>query len=267
MFKTYTLLFLLIPSIAFCQTKTDSLTIEQIMSDPKWIGTSPSATFWSADGSKLYFNWNPEKASSDSLYYIKLTNHIPVKASVEEKQEVVPAYKIVYNEKRTAYTYEKNGDIFYHEIKPAKTIRITQTTAFDYNPQFSFNGKDVVYATDNNLFAWEISTGQTRQLTNMVKEPAESNKEKLTPENQWLKNEQVQYMLVLRERLDEKKKAGEYNEATKPEEPRKINIGNEALRDLAISPDGQFIIYRLYNAPSQNSPTIVPNYITESGFT
>jgi len=267
MFRIYALFFLLIPSFAFCQAKNDSLTIEQIMSDPKWIGTSPSGPFWSADGSKLYFNWNPDKAPSDSLYYITLNNHVPVKASVEEKQEVVPAYQLVYNENRTAYAYEKDGDIFYHEIKPAKTIRITQTTAFDYNPQFSFNGKDVVYVTDNNLYAWVISTGQTRQLTNMVNEPAENKKEKLTSENQWLEKEQVQYMEVLRERLDEKKKAAEYNKITKPEELRKINIGNEALRDLAISPGGQFISYRLYEAPSVNSPTIVPDYITESGFT
>lgn len=267
MFRICTLFFLLIPYFGFCQAKPDSLTIEQIMSDPKWIGTSPSGTFWSADGSKLYFNWNPEKATSDSLYYITFNNLVPAKASVEEKQEVVPAYHVVYNENRTAYAYEKDGDIFYHEIKPAKTIRITQTTAFDYDPQFSFKGKEVVYVTDNNLYAWAIFTGQTRQLTNMVNEPAENKKEKLTPENQWLEKEQVQYMEVLRERLDEKKKAAEYDKATKPQELRKINIGNEALRDLTISPDGRFISYRLYEAPSQNSPTIIPDYITESGFT
>ena len=30
---------------------------------------------------------------------------------------------------------------------------------------------------------------------------------------------------------------------------------------------GRFISYRLYDAPSEKSPTIVPNYITKSGFT
>src|SRR5690348_17761742 len=111
MLKLYTLFFLLIPSFAFCQTKTDSLTIEQIMSDSKWIGTSPSGTFWNADGSKLYFNWNPEKAPSDSLYYITLNNHVPVKANLEEKKEVVPAYKIVYNVNRTARSEEHTSEL------------------------------------------------------------------------------------------------------------------------------------------------------------
>jgi hypothetical protein len=62
--------FLSSPAICYCQSKPDSLTIEKIMSDPEWIGTSPSNPFWNADGSKLFFEWNPEKAPSDSLYFI-----------------------------------------------------------------------------------------------------------------------------------------------------------------------------------------------------
>jgi len=267
MLKIYTLFFLLIPSIAFCQSKSDSLTIEQIMSDPKWIGTSPSDPSWNLDGSKLFFKWNPENAPSDSLYYITVENRVPVKASVTQKQNVVRAASAVYNVERTAYVYEKDGDIFYHEIKPAKTVRITETVAFENSPQFSFNGKEVVYVRDNNLFAWDISSGQTKQLTNIIMGSPAKNQEQMTPENQWLKNEQVQYMEVLRERLNEKKLAHEYDSSTATESLRKINIGNDAIRDLSISPDGQFISYRLYDAPSEKSPTIVPNYITKSGFT
>ena len=48
----------------------EKLTIEKIMRDPKWIGSSPSNLQWTNDGQFLYFNWNPEKAAADSLYYI-----------------------------------------------------------------------------------------------------------------------------------------------------------------------------------------------------
>ena len=153
----------------------------------------------------LFFKWNPDNAPSDSLYYITKEDHVPVKASVAEKQNVVHAGSAVYNVERTAYVYEKDGDIFYHEIKPAKTVRITQTVAFENSPQFSFNGKEVVYARDNNLFAWNISTGQTKQLTNIIMGSPAKNQQQLTRENQWLKNEQVQYMEVLRQRHKRKK--------------------------------------------------------------
>jgi hypothetical protein len=39
------------------------------------------------------------------------------------------------------------------------------------------------------------------------------------------------------------------------------------LQGLQISPDGRFITYRLYQAPTAGKNTIVPDYVTESGFT
>jgi hypothetical protein len=74
MFKLIAFLFLFTPAICFSQSKPDALTVEKIMRDPQWIGTSPSDPFWSADGNKLFFKWNPEKALADSLFYITLTN-------------------------------------------------------------------------------------------------------------------------------------------------------------------------------------------------
>ena len=74
-------LLLFITLSTFSQTTLDKLTVEKIMRDPKWIGTSPSGPQWSADGKTLFFNWNPDKATSDSLYYITTGNKIPVKAT------------------------------------------------------------------------------------------------------------------------------------------------------------------------------------------
>ena len=44
------------------------LTVEKIMRDPQWIGTSPDNVFWGADNQTVYFSWNPEKKLSDSRY-------------------------------------------------------------------------------------------------------------------------------------------------------------------------------------------------------
>ena len=70
------LFFILFFFQSFGQQKLDKLTVEKIMRDPNWIGTSPSNIQWSDDGKSIYFNWNPENALADSLYYITLTNAI-----------------------------------------------------------------------------------------------------------------------------------------------------------------------------------------------
>src|SRR6185295_19458917 len=90
-----TLLFFTFTSLA--QQKLDKLTVEKIMSDPKWIGTSPSNVYWGADGNSLYFNWNPDNSPSDSVYFITLTDHNPTKASIAQKQNIVSNYSTVWN--------------------------------------------------------------------------------------------------------------------------------------------------------------------------
>jgi Tol biopolymer transport system component len=63
--------------------------------------------------------------------------------------------------------YNKDADIFYTDIKTGKTTRITETTETESNPQFSFNDMKVVYSRNQNLYAWNIVTGETQQLTNL----------------------------------------------------------------------------------------------------
>ena len=237
------------------------------MSDPKWIGTSPSNPFWNADGSQLYFDWNPEKAPSDSLYYVTSENRIPVKATVQQKQNVIRANSIVYNLERTACLYQHDGDIFYKEIKPNKIVRITHTEETEYNPQFSFGEQEIVYNHNRNLYSWNITTGETKQLTNFTNEEDKKKEEQPSPEDQWLKKEQTQYMEVLRERKDKEHLGKVYDSIHAKKELKKIYIGDKSLRGLSISPDGRFISYQLYKSPGKLKSTIVPDYITESGYT
>jgi len=267
MIRIAVLAFLFIPAMMYAQPKLDTLTVEKIMRDPKWIGTSPSDPFWSADGETLFFKWNPESAQSDSLYYISKENKIPVKATVSQKQNVLMANRVVYNMNRTAYVYEKNGDIYLNEIKRNKTRRITQTEETEYNPQFSFGEKAIVFTRNQNLYSWDINTGQTVQLTNLQTVKQEKKEDNLSPEDTWLKNEQVQYLQVLRERKEKKRLAELYDSSTAKKELRKLNIDDKRVLDLSISADGRFINYKLYNAPDKRKSTIVPNYVTESGYT
>ena len=264
--KLFAFVFLLFSlTICLAQQKLDKLTVEKIMRDPKWIGTSPSNVYWGADGNSLYFNWNPDNLSSDSVYFITLTNHNPVKVSVEQKQNIIPVYSTTWNQNRTACVFTKDGDVFFKDIKTGNTKRIIQTTEKETNPVFSFDDKKIVYTSNLNLYAWDIATGETMQLTNLESKDPEK-KTTVTTEEQWLKNDQLQYLRVLKERKEKKDATDAYNKSLSPKELRSINIGEQILLGLTISPDGRFVGYRL-TKPSDVKSTIVPNYVTESGFT
>jgi len=269
------LLFLSIATLS--QTEPYKLTVEKIMRDPKWIGSSPSAPQWNADGRTLFFNWNPDQATSDSSYFISTDNKTPVKASVVQKQNFVSANSRVFNLERSAYVYHKNGDIFYTEIKTDKTKKVTETLDVETNPQFSFGDSKIVYTRSQNLYAWTIVTGETQQLTNLkagavtsaTSAPATTTTTNSSTSQQeaWLKKDQLQYFEVLRSRKEKKDKGDAYTKDTKKKELRSIALEDKILQGLNISPDGRFISYRLNKPVTSNKITIVPNYVTESGFT
>lgn len=253
--------------ITFSIQSFAQLTVEKIMRDPKWIGTSPSSPQWSVDGKTLYFNWNPEKAMADSLYYIQLNNREPKKATVAQKQNVVNAENITYNTSKSAYTFDKDGDIFYTDVKSGNTRRVTNTIDRESNPKFSFNQTKIVFTRSQNLFAWDMFTGETIQLTNIKTGKADDKKDKLTLQEEWLKNDQLKYFDILKFRK-EKKEAGEaYKKNTEPKELRTIYTDDKRLQRLTISPDGRFVSFSLFKAATNAKATITPNYVTESGFT
>jgi hypothetical protein len=55
------------------------------------------------------------KSAFGFIIFHHLKNKIPIKASVGQKQNVVRANSANYNLERTAYVYQKDGDIFYKE--------------------------------------------------------------------------------------------------------------------------------------------------------
>src|SRR5689334_16597761 len=92
-------------SFVISTAQSNKLTVEKIMRDPQWIGTSPSNPQWGADGQTLYFSWNPEKAPSDSLYFITKADHFPSKATGQQKADMLTDDDLEYNQLRTAVTY------------------------------------------------------------------------------------------------------------------------------------------------------------------
>ncbi len=268
-----TLFLSLLILLSFSISAQDKLTVEKIMQDPKWIGTSPSDLEWSEDGQTLYFKWNPEKAKADSLYFIVQKNSIPQKATPALTRTLRSTGDHVFNKGRTAYTYSLNGDIYYHDLKTKISRRITETDETDFGPVFSFNDSKIVYSSRQQLFAWDIKTGTTAQLTNFKtgNPPPQVQKTKtgavLTQEG-WLERDQLQQFEILKERKENREMQEAWTKSLpKLPELKSIYTEDMSLRGTQISPDGNFITYTLIKQATGIKRTIVPSYVTESGFT
>ncbi len=267
---------LCIASILFgllCEAQTTTLTVPQIMRDPKWIGTSPSNPFWSPDGQVLYFNWNPEKASNDSLYALPMDGATPQKVSPAEKERLNQTGRYQYNSDRTAAVYTYRGDIFLWDVTRNQTTQITATAEVESSPYFSFQDKKIVFSSRQQLFAWDRATGTLEQLIQIRSSESggsvrsAGNRSAGNVQEGWLQKEQLALMEVLRERKEKREAGDRYkNSLPKPAEIRTVSLEDRSLQQLMVCPSGRFVSYVLYK-PGGGKIAQVPNYVTESGFT
>lgn len=249
------------------QAQPGVLTVEKIMRDPKWIGSSPSSPQWSADGKNIYFQWNPNAESADSLYKYNTLNASFEKVPAGAMNHIIFADDLVYNNKRTQYVYVKEGDIFWTDIKSKKTRRVTNTTALEHSPSFANDETRIIYQQGDNLFAWRIGTGETAQLINVQKGKKPTENRKSNTQEEWLKNDQLELLEVLKERKEKKEATDAYNKSARTEKLRPVYTGDNNVRNIRSSSNGRFISLILFKANVDGKRTIIPNYVTESGFT
>jgi len=288
----------------FAQT-LGPLTIEKIMRDPKWMGVSPSNVYWSDDSKKLYFDWNPDKADHDALYAITPANLKPEKVSVDERKNMRPTNG-VWNAKHTNKVYEKNGDLFLLDAKTGVSTQLTKTADRESNPWFSGDDSRIVFTKTENLYAITLNGGELTQLTNFTHNAAATapvtttgfavrrgsgtgggtgggrgnaqgsgiNRGGATAEQNagnkqdaWLKAQQQELFDVMKERTKEDKLTAAERKEMQVKPMREISVDDKQIRGLQLSPDGRYVTYTLVKQADGTKNTIVPNYVTASGYT
>ena len=240
------------------------LTVEKIMRDPKWIGNAPSGMNWSPDSKTVYFNWNPDNAAADSLYKITLSNRTPQKVSKKERMSL-PAPFGTYNKLFTKMLYEKNGDLFLLDIPSGKITQLTNTVGRESGAVFSGDEKKIIYSFDQNLYSWEIGTGNVTQVTDFRK-GKKSPPASLSDQEKWLKQDQLAYMQIIKERDDKQNATRKFQKTEQPKRPKEIYVDDKSVDQPRLTPDGNFVVFRLSKSATTKN-TIVPNYVTASGFT
>jgi dipeptidyl aminopeptidase/acylaminoacyl peptidase len=258
-----TLAILLQPVILNSQS---TLTIEKIMQGDKFTGFSPENLQWSPSGNNLYFSWNQNIDSMRSLYVISSDNIKPQKVSTEERKKLSSFYG-TYNRNRSKMVYSKDGDLFLMDIKSGNTLQVTSTLASESNPVFNPKEDKIIFSNGNNLFSWDINKGTFVQLTDLRtgKEKTEelpySNKQ-----DKWLYDSQLYLFKILAERKEKNEIEKKERKALEPERPKVIYTGQGQIRSVTLSPDNNYITWQTFQMTDEKR-TIVPSYITESGYT
>ena len=279
--KLFTLLLLASCTGAVAQ-KLDTLTIEKIMRDPKWIGVSPSGIRWSDDSKHIYFNWNPDNTDRDELFSVTPTDIKPIKVSIDE-QKAFPSGFGAWNKKHTLKLYEKNGDIYLEDPKTGKIQQLTNTVEREANPLFNGDESKVIFTTGGNLYSMDLSGGGLTQLTNFLTaaaaaptqvtgrrrggRAAASEQSAGNEQENWLKAQQLELFDIIKVKAHDKKLDSIEQKEFEPKKLKELSTDGRNVSAVELSPDGRYITYRLTKFPEGEKRTIVPDYVTASGFT
>ncbi len=262
------------------------LTVEKIMRDPKWMGTSPSGISWGDDSKHVYFNWNPESADLEPLYSITTHNLNPQKVSIAE-QRMLGSANGAWNRRHTQKIFEKNGDLFLIDNKADKVTQLTATADRESSPAFTADETRIVFTRADNLYELSLKNGIMVQLTNFTRSsagaaPAAAGRRGAAQntgarqgsepvgadrQSQWLKAEQTELFDVLRQKAQVEKEQTAKRKAVQPQRLREIPVGEQSVSYVQLSPDEHYITYRLIKQAEGARLTIVPDYVTASGYT
>lgn len=250
--------------------QNSALSVEKIMRDQKWIGVAPTNFRWAADSKVLFFDWNPENKDKSEGFQVQAASLKREKSDEKLKTAAIGA-DYIYSGDRSLGIVEKSGDLYLYHPKTKQEQRLTRTIERESNPRFLKDGT-VVFQRGDNLFTLNLKNNEIRQLTNFVKGKAgnTADKGKPTIQSTWLKDEQTELFDIIKKRNKEGNPVrGRFANLT-PEKPEKtikpIYLEEKFLNGLIVSPDGRYVSYKLMAPAAGTINTIVPNFITASGY-
>lgn len=287
--KVLIFMVLALHTLAYAQHQP-ALTVEKIMRDPKWMGTSPSNLFWGQDN-KLFFSWNPEGTAQPALYTVTAKQQVPQKVNLEEQKQLIRGG--VYTKKRDKVYFEKEGDLFVKELKSGQERQLTNTTDRESGLALSADERFLVFRKGDDLYALGLEAGDLIQLSAIRKGRAGIGQSAAregfrgmmggaavasrgeqggsgagNPQEKWLREQQMELFDVLKDRKQQRDAADSVRKLLETKPIKGIQIGEEeSVRSIEASPDLNYIVVLTYSAAKGNKNTVIPNFVTSSGFT
>ena len=247
-----------------------ALTIDNIMRGPELYGYSPTDLRWSGDGQSIYFQW---KQASDArlkpfdTYVVSREGAGLRKLSEDEQKLAPPAFGNSTRDKRRM-VYSRDGDIFYYDGAGGVTRQITKTEDAEANPHFTDDEKRVWFTRSNNLYVVRLDDGALEELTDIRPPgtPPPPEEEKGTASQEALKKEQKELFETVREQTDEREQQEARRRKEHPRKPFILRPG-QTVAALQLTPDEKYVIAEILEPGTGSKRTIVPNFVTETGYT
>ncbi|HYP12480.1 MAG TPA: DPP IV N-terminal domain-containing protein, partial [Bryobacteraceae bacterium] len=268
-----------------------ALTVDNIMSGPGLVGYEPSSPRWSGDSSRVYFEWkqpsDPVLSPMDT-YVVARDGSAPRKLS-EEESKLAPPVTGDRSEDKSKTVFVRDGDVFVYDHASDKARRLTKTADVESGAQFTRDGERVWFTRSSNLYAMSLKDGVLEQLTDIRPAGAAGSsgaqaagaraatgsvaatrsggeEQKGTDSQEALKKEERDLLDIVKQRAARREEEEARKKRENPRKPLTLQA-RQSVTNLSLSPDGKTAIVSIAEPGQGAKTTIVPNFVTETGYT
>jgi dipeptidyl aminopeptidase/acylaminoacyl peptidase len=254
------------------------------MKGEAFVGREPSAPVWAVDGKTVYFRWKKPGAEKEEIFAVSLARPTPLPVGADEilKNPPAPApaarrsyfsfgglgLDLDYDRSRKRALVNQGGALWLLDVPSGKKRLLAAVDEGVRQAGFSFDGTKVRFRSSDNLFRLSLEDGSLVQLTSFTKEkpPAGAGPDELEA---WYAEQQKALFKEIGGGFRGWPRGGEAFAAALKAPKRKPYLLAEgaALIGLELSPDEKHVLFLLSEARADGKETIVPFYVTQSGFT
>ncbi|HZS06397.1 MAG TPA: prolyl oligopeptidase family serine peptidase [Blastocatellia bacterium] len=281
---------LLLPCQAFAQQpapKKFELTVDSIMRGPDLVGHAPTEVRWSQDSQRVYFRWKragEPRLKEFDLYVVNRDGSGLRKLSEEEARLAPPASGELSKDKKLT-VFADEGDIFLYDHAKNERRQVTKTSDGESNPHFTFDQKRIYFTRQNNLYVIALDGGSLVQMTDIrsggaapaaetagvrgarqVGSTSTESQQKGTESQEFIKKEERELLEAVRERAQQREEQEAKRKKRGTRKPFNLPSG-QSVSNLSLSPDEKYVIATVSEPGTGGKNTVVPNYVTESGYT
>ena len=228
------------------------------------MGWPPTQLRWSPDSQNLYFSWRKPGEKVESTYVVGRDGGTPRKLSEDEAANTPPANGRWDTARRRLLATE-GGDVILYDGPSSSRRFVTRTTGSESSARWAKHDTHITYVRDGNLFIVPVEAGSSATVTQLTDVAAKKAEPRLTDSQKFIREEEEKLIGFLRQQKEEKQRTEQKDKRTKL--PAFELQDRQSVADLMLSPDGMHVFVLVAERPVGAKNTIVPNYVTEAGYT
>lgn len=279
------ILFLILPALAGAQLRSQSelttadadpgfrLTLDHLGGGNRVFGLAPRDLRWAPDGSEVYFRWHedpkPEHLADDDPWFAVDRQGAALRELTADEVRLIPGSDMVRTVSGDTAAWSSEGSLHVWTADGG-TRAVFAVSGRIGQLRLRPDGSRVLFATkglsanapeSGDLWEHDIASRTTRQVAAAV-----AAKEEETKQQEWLKAQQNELVVAVRERRERDERRDELRRRHNGLLPQEIPVPKgEKVVDIRVSPDGKHLVFRARKDPSDPKRTSFMEFVNESG--